>query len=88
MIGALAQVAETYTLATKTIQPRKAIGSYHLLWTHFAKFYEQGGVAGDAEKDIVSARKVFEKATKVSFRRVEELAEVWIEWAEMEVRNE
>ena len=82
------QVAETYTLATKTIAPRRAVGPYNLLWIHFAKFYEQGGVAGDAEKDLVSARKVFEKATHVPFRRVDELAEVWCEWAEMEVRNE
>lgn len=82
------QVAETYTLATKTIVPRRAVGPYNLVWVHFAKFYEQGGVAGDAEKDLVSARKVFEKATHVPFRRVDELAEVWCEWAEMEVRNE
>ncbi|GAA5866972.1 hypothetical protein JCM3774_003740 [Rhodotorula dairenensis] len=82
------KVAETYTLATKTITPRRAVGPYNLLWIHFAKFYEQGGVAGDAEHDLVSARKVFEKATRVPFRRVDELAEVWCEWAEMEVRNE
>ncbi|GAA5861780.1 hypothetical protein JCM1840_005267 [Sporobolomyces johnsonii] len=82
------KVAETYTLATKTILPRKAVGPFNLLWVHFAKFYEQGGVAGDAEPDLASARKVFEKATRVPFRRVDELAEVWCEWAEMEVRNE
>jgi len=37
---------------------------------------------------LASARKVFEKGTRVWFRRVDELAEVWCEWAEMEVRNE
>ncbi|BGP44189.1 pre-mRNA-splicing factor syf1 [Rhodotorula kratochvilovae] len=82
------KVAETYTLATTSLNPRKAVGPFNLLWVHFAKFYEQGGVAGDAERDLASARKVFEKAVKTPFRRVDELAEVWCEWAEMEVRNE
>ncbi|GAA6009935.1 hypothetical protein JCM10207_002164 [Rhodosporidiobolus poonsookiae] len=82
------QVAATYTLALTTIAPRRAVGPLHALHIHFAKFYEQGGVAGEAERDLASARKVFERATQVGFRRVEELAEVWCEWAEMEVRNE
>ncbi|ORY88655.1 spliceosome complex protein [Leucosporidium creatinivorum] len=82
------KVAETYTTATKTIAPRKATAQFHTLWIHFAKFYEQGGVAGEAEADLRSARKIFEKATQVPFRKVDELAEIWCEWAEMEVRNE
>ncbi|KAK4047853.1 pre-mRNA-splicing factor syf1 [Microbotryomycetes sp. JL201] len=82
------KVAETYTQATKTIDPRKATSQLHSLWIHFAKFYEQGGVSSEAEPDVSAARKIFEKATKVPFKRVDELAEIWIEWAEMEVRNE
>lgn len=82
------KVAETYTKATKTIIPRKATANYHSLWVHFAKFYEEGGVTREAEKDLVSARKIFEKAIVVAFKKVDELAEVWCEWAEMEVRNE
>jgi pre-mRNA-splicing factor SYF1 len=31
---------------------------------------------------------VLEKATKVNFKSVEDLAEIWCEWAEMEVRHE
>lgn len=84
----LIQVAETYTKATSTIAPRKATGYFHTLWVHFAKFYESGGVSGEAEADIASARKIFDKAVKVPFKKVDELAEVWCEWAEMEVRNE
>ncbi|GAA5831647.1 hypothetical protein JCM11251_000780 [Rhodosporidiobolus azoricus] len=82
------KVAHTYTQALKTINPRKAIGPLHVLYINFAKFYETGGASGEAEPDLVSARKVFEKATQAQFRRVDELAEVWCEWAEMEVRNE
>ncbi len=40
------------------------------------------------EPDLEQARKIFDKATKVPFKSVDELAEVWCEWAEMEVRNE
>ncbi|KAL9936305.1 hypothetical protein V8E36_005147 [Tilletia maclaganii] len=40
-----------------------------------------------AEADLVSARQVFEEAFKVPFRRVDDLAEVWCELAELEVRH-
>jgi len=55
---------------------------------NFAKFYEEGGVASQAEPDLNSARKILEKATKVNFRAVDDLAEVWCEWSEMELRHE
>lgn len=75
-----------------TINPRKAIGGFHRLFSNYAKFYEEGGAAVDpeekAERDLDSARQVFEKAIKVNFKKVDELAEIWCEWAEMEVRNE
>lgn len=60
----------------------------HRLYVNFAKFYEEGGVAGQAEPDLDSARKILEKGTKVNFRAVEDLAEVWCEWSEMELRHE
>ncbi|KAI6116899.1 hypothetical protein EDD16DRAFT_1590957 [Pisolithus croceorrhizus] len=50
------KVAETYTQALQTINPRKATGQ--------------------------------SKATKVNFKTVEDLAEIWCEWAEMELRQE
>jgi pre-mRNA-splicing factor SYF1 len=37
---------------------------------------------------MTSARKILEKGTKVNFKAVEDLAEVWCEWAEMELRHE
>jgi hypothetical protein len=86
------QVSATYQEALKTINPRKATSGLHHLFVAYAKFFEEGGAAiaeeDKAEPDIDSARKVFERAVQVPFRRVDELAEVWIEWAEMEVRNE
>ncbi|CCG81209.1 putative DNA repair and transcription protein [Taphrina deformans PYCC 5710] len=75
------QVVETYTKAIKTINPKLATGKYQLLWRNFSRFYEDHG-------DLNSARKILEKATKVVYRSVNELADLYCEWAEMELRNE
>ena len=82
------KAAATYTKAIETINPRKATPNFHRLYINFAKFYEEGGASGQAEPDLESARKILEKATKVNFKLVEDLAEVWCEWAEMELRHE
>ncbi|KAK7049235.1 pre-mRNA-splicing factor syf1 [Paramarasmius palmivorus] len=82
------KVAETYTQALETIVPRKATANLHRLYINFAKFYEEGGTTGQAEEDLESARKILEKATKVNFKAVEDLAEIWCEWAELELRHE
>ncbi|KAJ7470312.1 hypothetical protein FB451DRAFT_1368272 [Mycena latifolia] len=82
------KVAATYTKALETVVPRKATANLHRLYVNFAKFYEEGGTAGQAEPDLDSARKILEKGTKVNFKAVEDLAEVWCEWAEMEIRHE
>jgi len=57
------------------------------LFVSFAKFYEEGGVSRSAEPDLGSARRVLEKGTKTPFRAVEELADLWCEWSELELRN-
>lgn len=88
------KVIETYLKALDTINPRKATGPLYPLYVNFAKFYEEGGSkdpeTGEprSEPNLAEARKVFEKATNVAFKSVDELAEVWCEWAEMEIRNE
>ncbi|KAF8644139.1 hypothetical protein AX16_008666 [Volvariella volvacea WC 439] len=82
------KVVETYTKAIETIVPRKATANLHRLYVNFAKFYEEGGTTRQAESDLDSARKILEKGTKVNFKSVEDLAEVWCEWAEMELRHE
>jgi pre-mRNA-splicing factor SYF1 len=73
------QVVNTYTEAIKTINPKKAQGRFGHLWTGFAKFYEEGG-------DLKTAREIMEKATRVGYKSVNELADVWIDYAEMEIR--
>ncbi|KAL7424970.1 pre-mRNA-splicing factor syf1 [Cryptotrichosporon argae] len=89
-----AKVVETYLEAIDTIAPRKATGPLFPIYVNFAKFYEEGGSVDaetgepSSEPDLEQARKIFDKATKVPFKSVDELAEVWCEWAEMELRNE
>jgi pre-mRNA-splicing factor SYF1 len=40
------------------------------------------------EPNLDAARQVFERAVKVPYQTVDHLAEVWCQWAEMELRNE
>lgn len=75
------QVVQTYTDAIAAINPKKAVGRFHELWTNYAKLYESVG-------DMRTARIIMEKAVKVPYKSVNELAEMWVEWAEMELRND
>ncbi|KAH7545927.1 hypothetical protein FEM48_Zijuj01G0146100 [Ziziphus jujuba var. spinosa] len=70
----------TYTEAVRTIDPMKAVGKPHTLWIAFAKLYEN-------HKDIANARVIFDKAVQVNYKTVDNLASVWCEWAEMELRH-
>lgn len=75
------EAVQTYTDAIAAINPKKAFGKFHELWVSYAKVYEEGG-------DLDTARVIMDKAVKVPFKTVNELAETWCEWAEMELRNE
>ncbi|KAG7252294.1 hypothetical protein CRUP_036664 [Coryphaenoides rupestris] len=67
--------------AVQTVDSQKATGKPHSLWVAFAKFYEEN-------QQLDDARTIFEKATKVSFKQVDDLAGVWCEFGEMELRHE
>ncbi|XP_013420306.1 pre-mRNA-splicing factor SYF1 [Lingula anatina] len=75
------EIINTFTEAVQTVDPRLASGKPHTLWVEFAKFYDTAG-------QIEDARIIFEKATKVAYVKVDDLASVWCEWAEMEIRHE
>ncbi|KAF5185965.1 Pre-mrna-splicing factor syf1 [Thalictrum thalictroides] len=70
----------TYTEAVRTVDPMKAVGKPHTLWVAFAKLYEN-------HKDVDNARVIFEKAVQVNYKTVDNLASVWCEWVEMELKN-
>lgn len=75
------EIVETFTNAVQTVDPKQAIGKVHTLWTAFAKFYEENNQVDDA-------RLIFEKAVQAEYTKVDDLAAVWCEWAEMELRND
>jgi len=74
------EIIGTYTEAVQTVDPALASGKLSSLWIAFAKFYE-------AHKQIDDARIIFDKATKVPYKKVDELASIWCEWVEMELRS-
>uniref|UniRef100_A0A8D2E4F0 XPA binding protein 2 n=1 Tax=Sciurus vulgaris TaxID=55149 RepID=A0A8D2E4F0_SCIVU len=74
------EIINTYTEAVQTVDPFKATGKPHTLWVAFAKFYEDNGQLDDA--------RVMEKATKVNFKQVDDLASVWCQCGELELRHE
>lgn len=73
-------ILKTYAQAVTTVDPQKATGPPQALWIEYAKFYE-------SHEDLDNARVVFQKATQANFRQVAQLATVWCEWAEMELRH-
>ncbi|XP_046404524.1 pre-mRNA-splicing factor syf1 homolog [Ischnura elegans] len=75
------EIINTYTEAVQTVDPQLAVGKLHSLWAAFARFYEDNG-------QIEDARIVLEKATHVTYQKVDDLASIWCQWAEMEIRNE
>ncbi|RLN20698.1 hypothetical protein BBO99_00003426 [Phytophthora kernoviae] len=77
----LQKVIRTYAEAVKTVDPVKSGGRLPTLWTRFAKFYDEHG-------DLNSARSIFKKAVDIEFRNHQELAAVYCEWAELELRHE
>ncbi|XP_017219267.1 uncharacterized protein LOC108196479 [Daucus carota subsp. sativus] len=78
--GNLARQLETYTQAVRTIDPMKAVGKPHTLWVALAKLFE-------THNGINDARVIFDEAVQVGYKAVDNLASVWCEWAEMELRH-
>lgn len=75
-------VVNTYTKATKTVDPKRATnGRPHTLWLAFASYYENAN-------DLQSARRVLDKAVSdpERFQAADDLAAIWCEYAEMELR--
>lgn len=96
------EIINTYTEAVQTVDPKQAVGKVHTLWVDFAKFYDKNGQIEDArivfEKGTqVNSHYVFNFCSftltayawllQVKYVKVDELASVWCEWAEMEIRN-
>ncbi|OZC08985.1 hypothetical protein X798_03915 [Onchocerca flexuosa] len=71
---------ETYEEAVRTVQPKLQTGKLSNIWISFAKFYEQ-------EDMLNEARLIFEKGLKSEYTKVDDLASVWCEYVEFELRH-
>ncbi|THD26152.1 Pre mRNA splicing factor SYF1 [Fasciola hepatica] len=79
--GAREQIS-AFMEAITSVDPAKATaGRPSALWIGLARLYEE-------HHQLDDARVVFEKATGVAFTHVEDLAAIWCEWAEMELRHD
>ncbi|EGD76556.1 pre-mRNA-splicing factor SYF1 [Salpingoeca rosetta] len=74
------EMIRTFTEAVQTIDYQQAVGKPQQLWIEFAKLYE-------SNQQLSQARAVFDRAVQQPFRKVDDLADVWCAFAEMEIRN-
>lgn len=79
--GDVAKQTAIFEEAIAKLLPAKAQGPLQQLWIDYATLYEQAS-------RIDEARQIYERAIAVPFRHLSDLATVWIEWAEMELRLE
>ncbi|EFA83911.1 TPR-like helical domain-containing protein [Heterostelium album PN500] len=73
-------IVDTYAQAVATVDPQHAKGKLYTLWAAFAQYYE-------AHNKLDQARKIFERATKVPYKTVDDLASLYCEYGEMELRH-
>ncbi|KAF1744170.1 hypothetical protein MXB_956, partial [Myxobolus squamalis] len=78
--GRTIEIIRTFTEAVQTVDPDYAVGHPNLLWSEFARFY-------DENHKLNEARAVFEKGVLAPFKHVEDLANLWCDYAEMELRH-
>jgi pre-mRNA-splicing factor SYF1 len=94
--GDLPRILMTYMEAIKTITPQQAHGKLSSLWLGLAKVYEDNDTATTTSSSsspstlhpLHNSREVFKKASQIEYRSIDELAYVWCQWAEMELRHE
>eukprot|EP00727_Mastigamoeba_balamuthi_P006500 m51a1_g2470 putative pre-mrna-splicing factor syf1-like (915) ;mRNA; f:38499-41375 len=79
--GSVAEVIATYRDAIKSVDAFKATGKPHTLWTGLARYYSDE--LGDAE----TARKILARGVRQNFKAVDDLASVWCEYIELEIRT-
>ena len=69
----------TYAEAVTTVDPHRAVGGVQQLWVSFARLYE-------AHTRLDDARAVLDRALMANYRTPADLAHVYCEYAEMELR--
>ncbi|GAM18696.1 hypothetical protein SAMD00019534_018710 [Acytostelium subglobosum LB1] len=73
-------IVQTFASAVETVDPQQAKGKPYTLWAAFAQYYE-------SHNHLDQARKIFEKGCKVAYKTIDDLASLYCEFAEMELRH-
>ena len=77
--------AQTYSKAIQTIDPESAFGQFSQIWIGFALFYEEIGSSLDESDDslgnLENSNLIFQKATQIKFKSIDEVANVYVSWA-------
>lgn len=82
------KMVETFSQAVDSINPKKAYGNLENLWIEFANLFERLAKEENSESpDLSLAEEVFEKALNVQFSHPDSLAEIYIAFSEMELKN-
>jgi len=84
--------ADMYSRAIQEVDPAEAVGKFSEIWISFAHFYEKEEESAltmdpESEGNLENANIVFQKASQVSYRSIDELAAVFCAWAEMHCRH-
>jgi pre-mRNA-splicing factor SYF1 len=72
------KVVETFEIASRMMNGRKATNGYVGFWISFSNTFIE-------YQDLEKARQVYERAVKAAFKSVEDLVEIWCSYAEMEI---
>ena len=72
----------TFYDALGAVDPQLAVGRLSAIWMSLANYYDK------TCDELQNARQTWEKAVAVNYKTVDELANVWCAWAEMEMHHE
>ncbi|KAF2073657.1 hypothetical protein CYY_005042 [Polysphondylium violaceum] len=78
--GNAKMIVQTYQEAIEAIDPQQPKGKLYTIWASFAHYYE-------SNKKLTQARQVFENGLTINFKTVDDLASLYCEYAEMELRH-
>lgn len=73
-------IIKTYEKALATVEILKAYGRPELLFINYAKFYDEIGL-------LDKANEVFYRGTQSEFKSIDQITNIWCEWAEMHLSN-
>ena len=73
-------ILESFERATTTIDPKRVQGKFPEIWVKYALYKAKEG-------DVEAARSIFERATTIDYRTVDDLCDLWIAYSNFELEH-